>query len=85
MSTIHGVVQGNVVILPADANLPDGAAVEVLVASPNGKRAGNAEAPDQFKTRNQRSRPQSLGVGASGHANTARRTAEERPEPRSWR
>lgn len=30
-------------------------------------------------------RPRSLGVGASGHTDTARRTAEERPEPRSWR
>jgi predicted DNA-binding ribbon-helix-helix protein len=31
------------------------------------------------------SRPRSLGVGASGVADTARRTAEERPEPRAWR
>ncbi len=30
-------------------------------------------------------RPRSLGVGASGIADTARRTADERPEPRSWR
>ena len=30
-------------------------------------------------------RPRSLGVGASGVADTARRTADERPEPRSWR
>ena len=29
--------------------------------------------------------PRSLGMGASGHTDTARRTAEERPEPRSWR
>lgn len=32
-----------------------------------------------------RPRPKSLGIGASGHQDTARRTAEERPEPRSWR
>jgi hypothetical protein len=32
-----------------------------------------------------RPRPRSLGIGASGHADTARRTAEERPVPRSWR
>jgi metal-responsive CopG/Arc/MetJ family transcriptional regulator len=32
-----------------------------------------------------RPQPRSLGVGASGHADTARRAAEERPEPRSWR
>jgi len=30
-------------------------------------------------------RPQSLGVGASGHSDTARRTGDERPEPRAWR
>lgn len=32
-----------------------------------------------------RPRPRSLGVGSSGHADTARRTGNERPEPRSWR
>ena len=30
-------------------------------------------------------RPRSLGVGASGAADTARRAADERPEPRAWR
>ena len=30
-------------------------------------------------------RPRSLGVGASGTTDTARRSAEERPEPRAWR
>lgn len=30
-------------------------------------------------------KPQSLGAGASGTSDTARRTADERPEPRSWR
>lgn len=32
-----------------------------------------------------RPRPRSLGIGASGHTDTARRTAEQRPEPRPWR
>ncbi|MDO8530558.1 MAG: ribbon-helix-helix protein, CopG family [Dehalococcoidia bacterium] len=32
-----------------------------------------------------RPRPRSLGIGASGRTNTARRTAEERAEPRAWR
>ena len=32
-----------------------------------------------------RPRPRSLGVGASGRSDTARRTADERPEPRPWR
>jgi metal-responsive CopG/Arc/MetJ family transcriptional regulator len=32
-----------------------------------------------------RPKPRSLGIGSSGFADTARRTAEERPEPRSWR
>ena len=30
-------------------------------------------------------KPRSLGVGASGMTDTGRRSAEERPEPRSWR
>lgn len=29
--------------------------------------------------------PRSLGVGASGATDTARRTAAERPQPRPWR
>jgi len=32
-----------------------------------------------------RPKPRSLGVGASGHHDTAHRSADERPEPRSWR
>ena len=32
-----------------------------------------------------RPRPRSLGVGASGHRDTARRTGEEMAEPRPWR
>lgn len=32
-----------------------------------------------------RPRPRSLGAGASGRSDTARRTADERPEPRPWR
>ncbi len=32
-----------------------------------------------------RPRPRSLGIGASGRTDTARRTAKERPEPRAWR
>jgi len=30
-------------------------------------------------------KPRSLGIGASGTSDTARRSAEERPEPRTWR
>jgi predicted transcriptional regulator len=30
-------------------------------------------------------RPRSLGAGASGTSDTARRTVDERPEPRAWR
>jgi metal-responsive CopG/Arc/MetJ family transcriptional regulator len=37
------------------------------------------------KVASHRPRPRSLGVGASGHRDTARRTAEERAEPRPWR
>jgi hypothetical protein len=32
-----------------------------------------------------RPRPRSLGLGASGHPDTAERASEERPKPRSWR
>jgi hypothetical protein len=37
------------------------------------------------KARSYRPRPKSLGIGASGQADTARRTADERPVPRPWR
>ncbi|MDQ1322723.1 MAG: 1 protein [Chloroflexota bacterium] len=30
-------------------------------------------------------RPRSLGIGASGTTDTARRAGDERPEPRTWR
>ena len=30
-------------------------------------------------------KPRSLGIGTSGVTDTARRTGDERPEPRSWR
>lgn len=29
--------------------------------------------------------PRSIGIGASATSDTARRSAEERPEPRAWR
>jgi predicted transcriptional regulator len=29
--------------------------------------------------------PRSIGVGASGSADTARRAGDEQPEPRAWR
>jgi hypothetical protein len=29
--------------------------------------------------------PRSLGIGASGSTDTARRAGDERPEPREWR
>jgi hypothetical protein len=37
------------------------------------------------KVRSYQPRPRSLGSGASGHADTAQRTADERAVPRSWR
>jgi hypothetical protein len=30
-------------------------------------------------------RPRSIGIGASGVADTGRRSADDRPEPRPWR
>jgi Ribbon-helix-helix protein, copG family len=32
-----------------------------------------------------RPKPRSLGIGASGRSDIARRSGTERPEPRSWR
>lgn len=37
------------------------------------------------KIQSYRPRPRSLGIGESGHTDTARRTGSERAEPRSWR
>jgi metal-responsive CopG/Arc/MetJ family transcriptional regulator len=37
------------------------------------------------KVRTYRPRPRSLGIGASGVSDTARRTADERAASRSWR
>jgi hypothetical protein len=42
------------------------------------------EALDE-KVGSHRPRPRSLGLGASGHADTAQRAGDERPQPRSWR
>ena len=83
--SFQGIVQGNVVMLPDDVNLPNGATVEVRVAVPSGERSGGPASDEQVEPNNLRSRPKSLGIGASGLADTARRTAEERPEPRPWR
>ncbi len=85
MTAIRGIVQGNVVILPEGTDLPDGATVQVLVALPNGEDAGDQGALEQTKPGNQHARPRSLGAGASGYTDTARRTGEEHPEPRTWR
>ena len=37
------------------------------------------------KVREHRPRPKSLGIGASGHTDTASKAGDIRPEPRSWR
>jgi plasmid stability protein len=37
------------------------------------------------KVKTYRAKPRSLGIGASGHTDTARRTSEDRLEPRTWR
>lgn len=37
------------------------------------------------KVQSYRPRPRSLGIGSSGRTDTARRSAEQRVEPRSWR
>ena len=42
------------------------------------------EAVEQ-KIESRRRKPRSIGIGASGHSDTARRAGDERPEPRAWR
>ena len=42
------------------------------------------EAIDE-KVASTRPRPRSIGIGASGTSDTARRTGDEGPEPRAWR
>lgn len=42
------------------------------------------EAVDEKLARVHR-KPRSLGIAASGHTDTARRTGDERPEPQPWR
>ena len=37
------------------------------------------------KVQGHRPRPKSLGIGASGDTDTARRAGDERPVPRPWR
>ena len=37
------------------------------------------------KTKTHRPRLRSLGMGASGHSDTARSAGDTRPEPRPWR
>jgi hypothetical protein len=37
------------------------------------------------KVSSSRPRPRSIGLGASGHSDTAERSGDERPQPRSWR
>jgi hypothetical protein len=37
------------------------------------------------KVNRHRPTPRSIGIGASGFSDTARRTGGERPEPRPWR
>lgn len=37
------------------------------------------------KVATSRPRPRSLGIGSSGLRDVARRSGDERPEPRSWR
>ena len=40
---------------------------------------------EKLATFRPRPRPRSLGIGASGHSDTARLAGDERPEPRPWR
>jgi metal-responsive CopG/Arc/MetJ family transcriptional regulator len=68
-------------------SLPDGLLkrLRVLAAERGTSMAEVIRGAIEEAVSSHRPRPRSLGIGASGHSDTARRTAEERPEPRSWR
>lgn len=47
--------------------------------------AGLVRTALEEKARSSRPAPRSLGIGASAHTDTARKTAEQSAEPRPWR
>ncbi len=57
--------------------------LRLMAAEPRTSMACLVREALEEKTRSYRPRPRSLGVGASGHTDTARRTAEERVQPPS--
>ena len=66
-------------------SLPDGLLqrLRLIAAERRTSMASLVREALEDKAMSYRRRPASLGIGASGHTDTARRTAEERP--RSWR
>jgi len=68
-------------------SLPEGLVkrLRVMAAERGTSMAGLIREALEQTAASHRPRPRSLGIGASGHADTARRTAEERPEPRASR
>ncbi|MBI3927918.1 MAG: ribbon-helix-helix protein, CopG family [Armatimonadetes bacterium] len=59
--------------------------LRVLAAERGTSMAALIREAIEEKVGSQRRPPRSLGIGASGLSDTARRSGEERPEPRSWR
>ncbi|MGD8280589.1 MAG: ribbon-helix-helix protein, CopG family [Gemmatimonadota bacterium] len=56
-----------------------------IAADENTSMAALIREAVERKLESHRPKPRSLGIGASGHSDTARRTGDERPEPREWR
>lgn len=59
--------------------------LRVIATEQHTSVAGLVREALEEKVKNYRPRPRSLGIGASGRTDTARRTAGERAEPRPWR
>ena len=68
-------------------SLPDGLLKQLrLMAAERGtSMAALIREALEEQTARHRPRPRSIGIGASGRTDTARRTGHERPEPRTWR
>ena len=59
--------------------------LRVIAAEEGTSMAALVREAVEHRVAGHRPKPRSLGVGASGYADTARRSGEERAGPRAWR
>ncbi len=81
MKCYHCVMDRTTLSIPAELR----ARLRRLAAERGVSMATIAREAIDEKLAQARPRPRSLGIGSSGSRDTARRSADERPEPRSWR